>query len=342
MTAIAAAPVEIAGSRSAPTTAAARAERVAAAAFVGGALLAGGNAVGIRISLREMHQAPLWTAFLRFGLAAAILLAVMAVRRLPWPHGRALTGAMLYGTLVFGGAYACLFYALLELQAGFAQLIGALVPLVTLLLAAAQRDERITRAAVGGSVIAVLGVSVISQASLGGALPVAHLLAAVGAVVCFAQGTVVVHRYPSPHPVAMNAIGMATGALVLLAGAVVRGEPFDVPQVGVTWGALVYLAVIGSIVVFWLYLVVLARWSASRAAYGFVLVPIVTLLLSAWLDDEPLTWGLGVGGLFVLAGVYVGALHRPRTSSRPRSTSQAASPAGPEVSAADDGVLLRP
>jgi drug/metabolite transporter (DMT)-like permease len=290
--------------------AATRAERVAVAAFVTSSLLAGGNAVGIRISLREMHQAPLWTAFLRFGLAAAILLTVMAVRRVPWPRGRALTGALLYGVLVFGGAYACLFYALLELQAGFAQLVGALVPLATLLLAATQRDERITRAAMGGSLIAVLGVLVMSQASLGGALPVVHLLAALGAVVCFAQGTVVVRRYPSPHPVAMNAIGMVTGALVLLAGAVVRGEPFSLPRGDVTWGALVYLAVVGSIVVFWLYLVVLERWSASRAAYGFVIVPIVTLLLSAWLDDEPLSWGLGLGGLLVLAGVYVGALRR--------------------------------
>jgi drug/metabolite transporter (DMT)-like permease len=297
----------------APSAATVRAERVAMAAFVGGALLAGGNAVGIRISLREMHQAPLWTAFLRFGLAAAILLAVMAFRRVPWPRGRALTGALLYGALVFGGAYAFLFYALLELQAGFSQLVGALVPLATLVLAAAQRDERITRAAVGGSLIAVLGVAVMSQASLGGDLPVPYLLAALAAVVCFAQGTVVVHRYPSPHPVAMNAIGMATGAVVLLVGAVVRGEPFALPQQGVTWSALAYLAVVGSIVVFWLYLVVLERWAASRAAYGFVLVPIVTLLLSAWLDDEPLTWGLAAGGLLVLAGVYVGALRRTRT-----------------------------
>ena len=54
-------------------------ERVALAAFVAQAVLAGGNAVGIRFSNREL--APLWGAGLRFALAAALLLTVMAVLR---------------------------------------------------------------------------------------------------------------------------------------------------------------------------------------------------------------------------------------------------------------------
>jgi drug/metabolite transporter (DMT)-like permease len=62
------------------------------------------------------------------------------------------------------------------------------------------------------------------------------------------------------------------------------------------------------VVVFVLYLVVLRYWAASRAAYAFVLIPFVTVLLSAWLDNEPLGAALLVGGLLVLAGVYVGAL----------------------------------
>jgi hypothetical protein len=47
-------------------------ERMTFAAFVTGAVLAGGNGVSIRFSNREL--APLWGAGLRFSLAAAILL----------------------------------------------------------------------------------------------------------------------------------------------------------------------------------------------------------------------------------------------------------------------------
>jgi drug/metabolite transporter (DMT)-like permease len=71
-------------------------------------------------------------------------------------------------------------------------------------------------------------------------------------------------------------------------------------------------------VVFVLYVVVLRYWAASRAAYGFVIIPFVTVMLSAWLDDERITTGFAIGGLLVLAGVYVGAL-RPPVSRPPPS-----------------------
>jgi len=77
---------------------------------------------------------------------------------------------------------------------------------------------------------------------------------------------------------------------------------------------MTYLVVIGSVVVFLLYLIVLRYWAAPRASYGFVIIPFVTLVLSAWFDNEPVGLGLALGGLLVLAGVYVGALRAARLS----------------------------
>lgn len=287
-------------------------DRVALAAFVTEAVLAGGNAVAIRFSNREL--APLWGASLRFLLAAALLLAVMAVLRLELPRGRALTGALLYG-LFIGGAFALAYYALVRVHAGLAQTLLALVPLATLLLAVAQRQERLRVAAVVGTLLALGGVALISGASLGESVPVLSLLAVLGGVLCFAEATVLVRHFPSAHPVTMNAVGMATGATFLLAGALLVGDPLVLPERAATWVALAYLVAVGSVLVFVLYLVVIRLWSASRAAYGFVLTPVVTVVLSAWLDDEPIGIGLVAGGLLVLAGVYVGALRPVRVSS---------------------------
>jgi len=77
---------------------------------------------------------------------------------------------------------------------------------------------------------------------------------------------------------------------------------------------MTYLVVIGSVVVFLLYLIVVRYWAASRASYGFVIISFVTLVLSAWFDNEPVGLGLALGGLLVLAGVYVGALRAARLS----------------------------
>jgi drug/metabolite transporter (DMT)-like permease len=279
---------------------------VALAAFVVMSVLAGGNAVAIRFSNRELD--PLWGASVRFALAAALLLTAMAALRLAVPRGRALLGAVVYGALTFGAAFALAYYALVEIHAGFGQTLLALVPLATLLLAVAQRQERLRAAALGGALIALVGVAVMSQAPLRDSLPLLSLLAALGAALCFAEGAILVRWFPPVHPVTINAIGMATGAVLLAVGSVLVGETISLPERAETWAAIGYLVAVGSVVVFVLYVVVLQYWAASRAAYEFVLIPVVTLGLSAWLDDEPVGLGLVLGGFLVLAGVYVGVL----------------------------------
>jgi drug/metabolite transporter (DMT)-like permease len=287
-------------------------DRVALAALAGNGLLAGGNAVAIRYSNREL--APLWGASLRFALAAALLLAAMAVLRLRFPRGRAMAGAVLFGAFNFGGGFALIYVALVELHAGFGQILLALVPLATLLVAVLERQERFRVAAVVGAVVALAGIAVMSRTSLR-ALPLLPVLAAVGSALCFAQAAVLVRRFPPVHPVTMNAVGMATGAALLVVASVLAAESIELPRRDATWAALAYVVVVGSVVVFLLYLVVLHRWAASRAAYLFVLIPFVTVALSAWLDDEPVDATLVLGGLLVLAGVYVGALRPQRLAS---------------------------
>jgi drug/metabolite transporter (DMT)-like permease len=286
-------------------------ERVALSAFVTYAVLAGGNAVGVRFSNREL--APLWGAGLRFALAGALLLAVMVVLRLAFPRGRALVGSLLYGLFNFAGSFGLTYYGLVHLHAGTGQILLALVPLATLLLAVLWRQERLTATAVMGTLLALAGVAAVSYAPLRNDVPLLAVIAVVGGAICFAQALVLVRRFPRVHPVTMNAVGMVIGAAVLLAAAVVTDEPMALPQRFETWAAMAYLIVIGSVVVFLLYLVVLRYWAASRASYGFVLIPFVTLALSAWLDNEPVGIGLVLGGLLVLAGVYMGALRPAHT-----------------------------
>lgn len=288
-------------------------ERLVVAAFAGNALLAGANAVAVRLSNRELE--PLWGASVRFGLAAAVFLALVAVLRLRFPRGRALTGALIYGALNFGAAYALFYYALVELQAGFGQILLALMPLATLLLAVIEGQERFRAAAITGTLLSLAGVALMSRAPLAESLPPLSLLAALGSVLCFSQVAVFVRRFPDVHPVTMNAVGMTTGAALLFAGAVLAGDPLVLPQRDETWAGIAYVVLAGSVAVFLLYIYILRHWAASRTAYVFVLVPFITVALSAWIDDEPVGGGLVFGGALVLVGVYIGALRPARAAA---------------------------
>jgi len=275
-------------------------------AFVVGSLLAGANPVAIRFSNREL--APLWGATLRFSVATVVLLGAMGLMKIKFPRGRALKGAVVYGLFQFAGAFGFYYYALVHIHAGLGQTMLALVPLATLLLAVLQGQERLHIWAIAGSIVSLAGVAIISSGASRGSIPLLSLLAVGGSVLCFGEAAVAVRRFPRIHPVAMNAAGMLAASVVLAAAAALAREPMALPRRPATWVALGYVAVIGSVVVFMLYVFILQNWSASRASYVMVLVPFVTVVLSAWLDNEPIGSGLVIGGLLIIAGVYVGAL----------------------------------
>lgn len=284
-------------------------ERVALAAFVACNLAVATNPVAVRFSNRELD--PLWGAGLRFTIAAVLLVALMVMLGLAPPRGRALRGAIVFGALNYGAAVGLAYYAFVRVHAGAGQLVYALVPLVTLLLAVLQRQERLHRRAVAGALLALVGVALLTEAPSRETLPLLSLLALLVSVVCVSQAAVSVRHFPPVHPVTMNAVGTATAAAVLLPASLLAGDSLALPERAATWVALGFLVAVGSVLMFVLYLVVLTRWAASRAAYVFVLSPFLTLVLSGWLDDEPLGAGLFLGGVVIVAGVYVGAL-RPR------------------------------
>lgn len=81
-------------------------------------------------------------------------------------------------------------------------------------------------------------------------------------------------------PVTANAWGMCIGALCLLALLAATGQPLGVPQDVNYWAAMGYLSIIGSVVGFTAYLMLVGRIGSAKAGYATVLFPIVALTAS--------------------------------------------------------------
>ncbi len=99
-----------------------------------------------------------------------------------------------------------------------------------------------------------------------------------------------------------NAIGMAYGALCSLAVATLLGVPFVYDPRPIFSVALIYLAVVASIVGFGCFLTLIQRIGADRAAYATVLFPIVALGVSTWLEGYRWTPLAAAGVILVLLG----------------------------------------
>jgi len=283
-----------------------RPARLTLTAFVISTILGGGNAIAIRFSNVELP--PFFGAAIRFAIASLLLFLFVFYRRLPLPKGRALMGVLIFGALQFGISYALIYWSLLEVPAGLFQVILALTPLLTFFLAIVHRQESFRWKVLFGGLLASAGIAIIFGNQLSANVPMYSLLAIILASACFAEAIVLFKTFPKAHPATTNALAMGTGAFVLLLSSWMFREPLVMPGMLDTWLAVGYLVVFGSVGTFVLALYVLSRWTASVTSYQLVIMPVVTVILASILTHEEVTITLLIGGLFVLIGVYVGAL----------------------------------
>jgi drug/metabolite transporter (DMT)-like permease len=284
-------------------------------------LLGSGNFLAVRFS--NLDLPPLWGAGLRFALAAAAFVVIASVSGRPWPRGLLLGRTLLFGLLNFGVFFALMYWSLLHVTAGVATIVLATVPLMTLLLAVAQRLERFRPRALVGAVAAVVGIGWLAFSPADLVLPPLPLLALVAAGLSIGQSIILGKHVSANHPAITNAVAMSTGALLLLVASRAAGEAWAWPSLPEARWALLYLVVFGSVGLFALTLLLIRRWSPSATAYAFVVIPVVTLLLEAAVAGVPITASALIGAAIVMVGVWFGAL-APAPSERPTVRSEGA------------------
>ncbi len=297
-------------------------DRLTLTAFGIAVLLGGVNFVAVRVSNEELD--PMFGAAVRFAAAALLLVGYLAVRRIPLPRDRVLQATVAYGVLAFTLTYGLAYWSLQpgKLSAGIGAVIFGATPLITLLLAAAHRLEQLSSRGVLGAFLAVVGITVLANPFSDASVPLLPLLAMLGAAVAASEASVILKIVPPSHPVATNGVAMAIGAAMLVGVSVVSGESWFVPEQQDTWVSLAYLAPIGSVGLFGLFLFTLGRWTASAVAYMTALFPVVAMVAGALILDESVTVNGVAGGLTVIIAVYVGAIRRPQTRS-PEAAAQA-------------------
>lgn len=281
-------------------------ERPVLLAFFLFILVGGGASVAIRITYAEM--APFWAAASRFALAAIVFWLLVYFQKLRLPKGRALLGAVIFGTVTVGLAFVLIAWGLVATPASLYQILMALVPLLTLFLSALHGVESITTRGILGSLLAVVGIAITVGGATSVQLSLPHIIAILVAAAFMAEGGVLIKKFPPNPPIMTNAIGMTVGALILGVVSLFSREPWVLPTQTNTIVAFIYLTFFVTILAFMLYMFVLGKWTASGTSYGFVIVPLVTIVVAATIAGETITINFLLGAVFVLAGVFVGAL----------------------------------
>jgi drug/metabolite transporter (DMT)-like permease len=291
--------VPAAGSTSLP-------DRLTLTAFILMVLAGGGASVAIRFTYAELP--PFWSGTARFMIGALGFWGLMVLRKIEMPKGKALIGAILFGVLSMGGAFILVAWGLVKTPASLYQVLMALVPLLTLFFAYLHGLEPLSGRGLIGSFLAVAGIAISIGGSIGEEISIPHVLAIIAAAGFMAEAGVVAKKFPPSHPVATSAVAMTVGSIMLGAVSLLAGEKWVIPTQVETWIAFGYLILFVNLVTFLLYLFILGRWTASGTSYGFVLIPLVTVVVAATLAGEQITLNIALGGVLVLSGVLFGAL----------------------------------
>ncbi len=113
--------------------------------------------------------------------------------------------------------------------------------------------------------------------------------------------------------VAVNAHGMAWGALLSFLAAAVLGREFNFSfESGYVW-SLLFLAIFGSAIAFGCYLLLIRTIGSARAAYSSVLFPVVALAISTLVEDYQWSVLAAVGISLTMVGNWLalGRTKRP-------------------------------
>lgn len=285
-------------------------DRLTLTVFFLTALLGGGTSVAVRFSNVEL--APFWGATIRFAASGLIFWLILFLRRIPIPKLRDSFVLLLTGFFAVGVSFALLYFAFVEIPASLGSVIIALGPLMTFFLAIVHRLEKFRWQSLLGGLIAVVGIAVALRAQAGADVPVLSVLALMTGSAIAAEGNIIMKLYsPKSDPIATNALTITSGLLLLIILSFVVGEQHNIPSLPATWIAIAYSVIPGSVMVFYMFVWLLGRWSVSATHYVVMLFPIVATIAGSLLAGEKVTVTFILGGVLVLAGVWIGALYSP-------------------------------
>lgn len=262
------------------------------------------------IGLAVTEFGPLVLMFLRVLVAGLILAVVVYATRRKGQSAAALRlrtnwhKYLIVGLLNSALPFTLIAFSELHLTISLAAILNSTTPLFTALIAAVWSNEKLTRRKMGGLLLGVIGVTVLT-----GTGPLAinlKLIIAVAASLlaacCYGAGTVYASKNMKGLPAIYASIAQLLGAAVILAAPAVLAIPPALPT-ATALSAFLALTLLSTCLAYLLYFFLLQNVGPTRTASVTFLVPVFGTLWGVIFRHEPFNTGMVLGMAIVLTSV---------------------------------------
>lgn len=275
--------------------------------YVATVIIWGTTWIGIKFQL-EVH--PLVSVCYRVALASLTLFIFCA-----------LTGRMkhrftlrehgfiaLMGLTIFSANYWLIYMGANHLTSGLVALCFSTVTVMNILNQAVLFKIPFNRKVVLGTALGLIGMGFvfypeIESLNLADKTVIGVILCLIGSYFASMGNMVSLRNSRASMPIMLaNAYGMLYGAILSAGLALILGIPFEFKTNAgfiISW---LYLGIFGSAIAFTLYLTLVARIGADKAAYSSVLFPIVALGISTFAENYHWNIFALIGAALILAG----------------------------------------
>ena len=261
----------------------------------------------IKIAVQEIGPITLVAFRVLFGLLFGIV--VIYIQRIQWPRTlKDWTPLLVLGITNIAIPFFLISWGEQSIDSAVASILNATVPLFTILIAHyLLKDDKITVSKVLGLLMGFAGVVILMSKDIGTSLgSILGQFAIVLASAFYAGGGVYARKTTQDMPGILRSAGPLLPATVVMWLAMFLIEsPVKVPQLGLTWIALLFLGVLGSGLAFVMSYYLLHEIGPTRTSMVTYLFPLGGVILGVAFLDEQLSWQLVVGAVLIVLSLIV-------------------------------------
>ena len=239
--------------------------------------------------------------FLRFGLAALLMMLILFVRKEKFPRGKILLQLIGMGALGYVGQSFSYLTAIQYASAGLVALLLYLYPMFVFILSVIVLREKTTLIKVAALGLALTGTALTVDPA-GGQFQ--GILLAVCAALIYSI-YIIVGTNVMKHVSAVQSSAVIFASAGTTYGILMAVNGVHLPSTSIGWTNIIGIVLVATVIPVVTFLAGLERIGPTNASMLSTLEPVVTVLLAAWIFEERLKPVVMLGGGLILVAVIL-------------------------------------